>query len=561
MLSSLRIRTRLIAIITMMIFGSLTVGGYLLAELRSSLFETRRETTRELVETAYSLIAGYGELANSGALSVADAQKAAIDAVRILRYDGNQYFWINDMDAVVVMHPFKTTLIGESMMDHVDGSGKRHWKEFVDTVRRSGGGFVEYTFQPPDKNKPTRPKISFVKGYQPWGWVVGTGIYVDDLDSHFWQSTMTAIGVLVLILLVSVGIAFRVSGSITVPIRRLTETMRRLADGDLEADIPEVGGNGELAQMASTVHVFRNGLQEKARLGEEQRQVEEKQVGRAQRIEELCTVFGTESSTSLKTTTGMVQQLLSSSQALASVASETTHQVSAVAAASEQVSANVETVASAAEQLSSSISEIARQVGQASSIASGAVKEAETTNSKIQGLAEAADRIGQVVALITDIADQTNLLALNATIEAARAGDAGKGFAVVASEVKNLANQTARATDEIGTQIAGIQTATREAVAAIGAITRTISEIDEVNSGIASAVEEQGAATQEIARNVEQAAKGTQEVSANIAAVNNAANDTGAAAGEIRSAAGELSQQSERLREEVASFLGGVRAA
>jgi methyl-accepting chemotaxis protein len=188
------------------------------------------------------------------------------------------------------------------------------------------------------------------------------------------------------------------------------------------------------------------------------------------------------------------------------------------------------------------------------------VSEAEQTNVKVQGLAQAANKIGEVVALITDIAEQTNLLALNATIEAARAGDAGKGFAVVASEVKNLANQTAKATDEIGAQIAGIQAATREAVAAIDSITKTISRINEVNSGVASAVEEQGAATQEIARNVEQAAAGTQEVSSNIGGVSQAANETGAAAGQIHRAAGELSQQSETLRAEVDKFLAGVRA-
>ena len=189
------------------------------------------------------------------------------------------------------------------------------------------------------------------------------------------------------------------------------------------------------------------------------------------------------------------------------------------------------------------------------------MREAEQTNTKIQGLAEAADRIGEVVALITDIADQTNLLALNATIEAARAGDAGKGFAVVASEVKNLANQTAKATDEIGGQITGIQTATKEAVTAIESISSTISRINEVNSNVASAVEEQGAATQEIARNVEQAATGTQEVSSNIAGVNQAANDTGAAASQIKTASAELSRQSEVLRTEVEKFLDDVRAA
>ena len=210
--------------------------------------------------------------------------------------------------------------------------------------------------------------------------------------------------------------------------------------------------------------------------------------------------------------------------------------------------------------MSSSISEISRQVAQSTQIASTAVTEVDGANEKVQGLADAANKIGEVVALITDIADQTNLLALNATIEAARAGEAGKGFAVVASEVKNLANQTAKATEEISSQIGGIQAATDDAVTAIGSIGGTIAQMNEIASTIAAAVEEQGAATQEIARNVEQAAGGTNEVSSNIATVNSAADETGNSAQHMLEAAGDLSEQAKILRAEVDAFLTNIRS-
>lgn len=251
-------------------------------------------------------------------------------------------------------------------------------------------------------------------------------------------------------------------------------------------------------------------------------------------------------------------ELQATAETMSAAAEETNQQSAAVAAASEQASTNVQTVASAAEELSSSIREISQQVANSTKVAKSAVTEAERTNTTIQGLAQAAEKIGEVVNLINDIASQTKLLALNATIEAARAGDAGKGFAVVASEVKNLADQTAKATTQIAAQISGIQSVTQEAVTAIGNIGTTISQLDETSTAIASAIEQQGAATQEISRNVQQAAQGTQEVSSNIQGVREAASQTGAAASEMLQSSGELSKQADSLRTEVEAFIARI---
>ena len=254
-------------------------------------------------------------------------------------------------------------------------------------------------------------------------------------------------------------------------------------------------------------------------------------------------------------------ELEATAQAMSSTATETDQQATMVAASAEEASTGVQTVAAAAEELTASISEISRQVAHSSKITDQAVIDAQRTNVIVQALLESADKIGHVVGFISTIAGQTNLLALNATIEAARAGDAGKGFAVVASEVKNLANQTEEATQEIGAQIAGIQSATKEAVEAIRAIVATITEVSSIAISIAAAVEEQGAATGEIARNVQQAAQAAHDVTSNIGGVSRAANNTGAAANQVLGASIGLSHQSEELAAEVSSFVAGVRTA
>ncbi len=365
-----------------------------------------------------------------------------------------------------------------------------------------------------------------------------------------------------IILLVGIAVSLLLGRAIANPLQKLTRATTALARGDHATPIEGVQRGDEVGEMAKALEVFKSGMIEAERLRREQEEV--KRRSEAERRDAMATLarsFEASIGSVVQSVSTQAGEMQSSAQSLSATAEQSTKQAAAVASASEEAAANVQTVASATEELSSSIAEISRQVAQSSTIATAAVGDAAKANDMVRSLVHASQKIGDVVALITDIANQTNLLALNATIEAARAGEAGKGFAVVAAEVKNLATQTAKATDEIGAQITGVQAATQSAVEAIQAIAKTIGEINGITSTIAAAVEQQSAATKEIARNVEQAATGTQEVSSTISGVGQAANDTGSAAAHVLSAARELSRQSDSLKTVVSQFLSQVSAA
>ncbi len=348
---------------------------------------------------------------------------------------------------------------------------------------------------------------------------------------------------------------------IAVPTRQMTKAMQQLAGGDMQADVPSRDRKDEIGGMAAAVQVFKDNMIKAAALSAGQERDREAKEARARQLETLIGKFDAQVSSALQALTSGSSALKATANTMTGTASLTNEQASSVAAAAEQASGGMQTAASAAEELSASISEIGRQVAQSAKVTGQAVSDAQRTDTIVRALAEGAEKIGQVVGLITDIASQTNLLALNATIEAARAGEAGRGFAVVASEVKNLANQTGRATEEIGTQITQIQAATREAVEAIRGIAATIEEVSGIATAIAAAVEEQGAATSEIARNVQQTLHATQSVTTSIGDVSRAASETGQAAGQVLGAANELSRQAEQLADQVGHFINGVKAA
>jgi methyl-accepting chemotaxis protein len=362
--------------------------------------------------------------------------------------------------------------------------------------------------------------------------------------------------------LVGLALNWLISRMISRPVTHIIGSMTALADGNSDVDVPVSDRRDEIGQMAKALEVFRRNAIEVERM--EREKVENERLAAEEKrasMSALADQFEAALMGVVETVTESSQRMQTTAQSMTSVAEQTQGRASSVATAAESASNNVQTAASAAEEMSASIGEINRQVGESADISNQANAEALKTNESVRGLADAASKIGEVIELISGIAEQTNLLALNATIEAARAGEAGKGFAVVASEVKNLATQTAKATEEIGAHIAGMQSATGEAVEAIQSISETIGQIKSISDTISGAMNEQGIATQEIAASTQQAAAGTTEVGHTINEVARAASETGAAAKEVLDVSMDLSEHAQVLREQVVEFLEKVRAA
>jgi methyl-accepting chemotaxis protein len=361
--------------------------------------------------------------------------------------------------------------------------------------------------------------------------------------------------------IIGIGVGFYLVQDVSSGINSIIEPMQALGKGELSAEVPHRGEKTEIGAMADVLQIFKEALIAKKAADEAAAADAEAKIERGRRVDNITREFETMIGEIVQTVSSASTQLEASASTLTSTADRSQRLATTVAGASEEASTNVQSVASATEEMASSVGEISRQVQESARMAGDAVGQARTTTERVSELSKAASRIGDVVELINTIAGQTNLLALNATIEAARAGEAGRGFAVVASEVKALAEQTAKATGEIGQQISGIQAATNDSVGAIKEISSTIERLSEISSAIAAAVEEQGAATQEIARNVQQAAQGTQQVSSNITDVQRGATETGTASSQVLSAAQMLSNDSNRLKTEVSKFLTNVRAA
>jgi methyl-accepting chemotaxis protein len=528
--------------------------------LRGTLMEERRTAIRNEVETAASLARALAAEAAAGKLPLAEAQARAKAGLRALRFGDNVNYWTYDFDGVLVAHGTKPETEGRNFLGDKDATGFAYVAAFVEAARQ-GGGFVTYMFPRRGETTPL-PKLAYSAAVAPWRWEIGSGIYIDDVDAAvraaFTRAALWAVGLIALLAVCG----WPLVRGIVRPIKALTGAMAQLAGGDVGIAVPALARRDEIGDMARAVEVFRDNMRETERLraaneAQKQQAAAEQQTA----LRRVADAFEARVGGIVASVASAATEVKQSAESMSATTEETSRQTAIVATATTQATRNVEDAASAGEQLSASITAITRQVAQSSKIAQAAVEQADRTNATVDGLAAAAQKIGEIIGLIQSIAGQTNLLALNATIEAARAGDHGKGFAVVASEVKNLATQTAQATEDVAAQIEAIQASTDETVAAIQSIRATIGEINRIGSAIAEAVDQQGAATRDIADNVQQAARGTQEVAQQIGGVTAASDVVGAAAVRVLGSASELSKQSEHLKHELDSFLGTIRAA
>jgi methyl-accepting chemotaxis protein len=559
MLGNLRISYKLLMMIGLSVLGIAAVSGVGLSALWGNLIEDRQQKLHDVVLLAYQALDLNYQASRQAGLSEAEAVERGKVLLRTFRHGKDDYFYAIDAHGVAVANP-NPKVEGKNLYDAADSDGVFFVRRQLE-IAANGGGFLSYSFPRAAGGDPL-PKTSYAVEFKPFNWVIGSGIYLDDVHAIFWNQVRN-MGILVGVALLLVGWLFlMLSRSIVNPIDAMTIAMRKIAEGDTSTSIPALERRDEVGAMAQSVKIFRDNMIEASRLRGEQ-DVLKAQADSERKLLLVRTADEFESGVraSLDSLASAASDMQATSRSMSSTASEASEQATSVAAVAEQASANVQTVAAATEELSSSVAEIGRQVTQSTEIAGQAVAEANRTNVTVQGLSAAAQKIGDVVKLISDIASQTNLLALNATIEAARAGEAGRGFAVVANEVKSLASQTAKATDEISAQVGAMQGATTEAVQAIEGIGRTIGAINDITSAISAAVEQQGSATQEIARNVQEAAQGTGQVSSNIAAVNHAAEQTGAASNSVLASAEQLSKQAANLRADVDRFLGNIRAA
>ena len=556
-----RISFKLVLIVAIGLLGMVALAPMALSTLRGQMLADRQAKTQHMVDVGYGILAHYQKLESEGKLTREQAQAAAIAQLKSLRYDKVEYFWVNDMGPKMIMHPIKPELDGKDLSEMKDPSGNRLFVGFVDVVKKQGAGFYDYLWPKPGFDKPVA-KVSYVKGFAPWGWIVGTGIYLDDVDAVFKQTAMTFGLVCLAVFVLVLACSYFIGRSVTRPLAKITGLTERLASGDSAFDVPYIGRSDEVGGLAKALAVFKDNAAAVAKMHAEQQELKQSaDAEKRKAMADLAGKFEASVQAVVRDVFEEAREMQQAAQGMSQTADKASERANVVATACEQASGNVQAVASAAGQLSSSITEISQRVAQAAQVADKAATDGQRTNETVQGLANAAHKIGEVIDLINQIASQTNLLALNATIEAARAGEAGKGFAVVASEVKSLASQTAKATDEISAQITAIQAETDQVVGNIQSIRTTIMEVNEISSSIAAAVEEQGAATQAIARSVQDAASGTSQVTQNISGVTDATSETGRVAGQVLQSSGRLTQKLQSLQDEVSTFVAGVRAA
>ena len=525
--------------------------------LSRAIFDEKHEQTREMVRSATGILSHFHSMEQRGELEREEAQEQAkgVIAAMLFGEELQDYFWINDFVPVMLLHPFRPDLQGQDVAGIADPNGVYLFREVVDVCRRHGEGFVRYDWQYYDDQSRVEPKISFVAEFKPWSWIVGTGVYVNDVRETVGRArtfmllwTLAAIGIAFILAAVFAALIIRPIATTSAMLKDISE-----GEGDLTRRL-SVTSSDEIGQLASSFNRFVEKLQGI--------------IGQLSQNADTVASSATELSATSTQIASSAEEMSTQTATVAAATEEATTNINTISAAAEEMSSSTASVATAIEEMSASLNEVAANCQKELRIAADAATHARSGKEIMDRLGSAARSIGKVIEVINDIADQTNLLALNATIEAASAGEAGKGFAVVANEVKELAKQTAQATQEIGSRIEEMQSNTESAVKAIDLVTQVIEEVNTISQSIVSAVEEQSATINEIARNVSgvsagsqevassvaQSAEGLGEVAGNISGFNAAIGDTSRGITQIKTSAEELAKLSENLRRLVGQF-------
>lgn len=553
---------KILIVSSVMLLSALTWGSFNAYMAYSIMKEDVQDRNKYLTETVHSMIEGLRQDADAGKMSVSDAQKTAIDTLRRARYEnGKQYFWINGFDGQAIMHP----ILPEMETQDISKTKKNVYDLFSNFAKalkdKPDGTEYGYMWSKPGQDKTTLyPKSSYIIAIPEWKWVIGTGVYIDDLEHRALTLFYYEMGfVLIFASILVIGTYFSVR-LLSRPMLQLSNNMKELAAGNLGVDVPHSHRGDEVGMIAKAFSVFKENAIQKVNLEKRQTELQEQaEKDRKQAMIDLADSFERRTSGVISALSTSSKDLSQSAHGMKITSEENVGTSRNVALAITSANENVQTVAAAAEELAVSSREIARQISNVAEKSSRSSIEAEKTSQEILRLNGLADSIGDVVSAIKGIAEQTNLLALNATIEAARAGEAGKGFAVVADEVKKLATETATKTTEIDERVVIIQQAIRNTVDAVQSILRDVKDIDHATSTVASAVEQQNAATSEIGRNVVEASNGTQGVSQSIRDVLEKSEETGRSAETVLSSAEQLAEISLKLRSEVDDFLNSIR--
>jgi methyl-accepting chemotaxis protein len=555
-------RMRLIGLMSVMIGMVAVIGWFGVKEVERGLVLQKHAELRSQVEVAVSIINHEIARLKKGEVSDAEARRLAAEALRPIRFASQEYFFLYDMKGVNMMHPIRKELEGKDLSGLKDENGKLLIQEMIQTVQSRGSGIVEYLWKKPGNSVPTL-KIGFVTGVKDFGWIVGTGMHVEDVGSIVAQSREVLAKWIVGLTALALGLAYLAMISVNVPLAALINSVRRLAGGDLDAEIAGSNRRDEFGAIARAIGGIRKLMRDRA---SQEREIEqEAQARQASERKAVLGQAGERFDASVHSLAGEIRDgassLSASARVLAEASEVTDIRAGAVSENIDGVLNEIRGVASALQQLDAGAQESRRRCDAALGIMTTAAETTGETRTTISSLSAASEDIAKVVTLIQAIAEQTNLLALNATIEAARAGDAGKGFAVVASEVKQLAQQTGQATDDISRKIAAISSATQEAVRATETISVKIDELNVIATGIAASVEQQSVASAEINRAMATATSRTEKMAQDVNDVAQSSVETRGAVRKVLEAAESFEQQAGKLREETKGFTRFLDAA